>query len=311
MFKRIQFHSKFVIAIFGLLFTSTLFAASNIPLVLDAENKAGLPRNYRTTNDLSHLPKGIDTTGLSQLLAIGSAEFSEKQLETVLQKHKLPLTIVDLRQESHGFVNGNAISWYAKHDWGNLGKTDEQVEQDQKAALNTVASKKEMVINTIEGKNKNDTLQLSQMTSPVSQVMTEAEIAKRHHLGYIRIYVTDNWPPADREVDRFVNFERNLPKDTTLYFHCRAGKGRTTTFMVMHDMMDNAKQVSFENIILRQYQLGGINLLREPGAKSYKNKLAQQRVKFIKDFYQYTASNKDNFKTTWSQWKLQQEGKSR
>lgn len=294
---------KSIISIVALCFISFAFAKSEPLLVLDATNVAGLPKNFRQTSDLKAIPKEIPTKGLKQLHAIGSAQFSEKQLQTVLKKTKKPLTIVDLRQESHGFIHGNAVSWYSKYDWGNIGKSPAAVEQDQAAYLGKLPQKKNIFINKITGKTANYNLQTKPLQLQVGQVQSEAEIAKRNHVNYIRLYVTDGMMPDDTQVDRFVKFERSLPTNMTLYFHCRAGKGRTTTFMALHDMLHNAKQVSLATILQRQKSLGGIDLLHLPKPSHYKYKLQVARVNFLNDFYRYAATNKDHFKTTWLQWK--------
>ena len=41
------------------------------------------------------------------------------------------MLIVDLRQESHGFLNGNAISWYGTRNAANEGKIGRQIEAEQ------------------------------------------------------------------------------------------------------------------------------------------------------------------------------------
>jgi hypothetical protein len=75
--------------------------------------------------------------------------------------------------------------------------------------------------------------------------------------------------------------------------------GRTTTFMAMYDMMKNSKKVSLEDIMERQELLGGVKLLKPVGGKESES---QKRSDFLRQFYQYTKENNDNFKTSWSQW---------
>jgi len=98
----------------------------------------------------------------------------------------------------------------------------------------------------------------------------------------LRITVTDHRSPLDDQVDLFVQSVKNLPKETWLHFHCRGGAGRTTTFMSMYDMMHNAKNVSFEDIMKRQTLIGGSDLLNhEEEDKS------ETRSDFMNNFYSF------------------------
>lgn len=295
----------------GLLFVVTANAANEPILVIDALNQAKLPNNFRTTSDA--LPWGVkmSTQGLTSLHAMGSAEFSEGELLKVIEKIKASIIVIDLRQESHGFVDGNAVSWYATRDWGNLGKTPQQVEADQQKQLNSLAKKTQVTLNKITDQNiEGQVTQVNPTIFVVKNVMSEAQLTQLHKVGYIRFYVTDHIAPNDAQVDRFIEFVKGLPsgswfsKDAWLYFHCRAGKGRTTTFMSMYDMMRNAKKVSLDDILQRQRALGGIDLGKLPADNTgYKYSLLMQRVNFLNNFYQYCKTNEDNFATSWSAWK--------
>ena len=118
-------------------------------------------------------------------------------------------------------------------------------------------------------------------------------------MSYIRIPVTDKEKPSDDMVDYFVQFVQSLPQNTWVHFHCEEGMGRTTTFMVMYDIMKNAKRVSLDDIMNRQVLIGGQDLLDD---KVNTTKNAKERTEFIQEFYKYALQNNDNFKTTWSQW---------
>ena len=40
-----------------------------------------------------------------------------------------PVTVFDLRQETHVFVNGLSISWFATRDWANVGRDQTEIEE--------------------------------------------------------------------------------------------------------------------------------------------------------------------------------------
>lgn len=291
------------IGLLGSILLSNLAFAKEPLLVLDALNSSQLPANFRTSSDFLPTQTNLSLEGLANLHEIGSAQFSEQELMAVLEKIASPVTIIDLRQELHGFINGSAISWYGLRNWTNLGKTPEEVEQDQQQRLAALEKQNAITISKISDKNSDGVItKTAPINLNVQNVMSEAGLTYQHELNYKRIYVTDGWPPSTEQINQFVQFVQTVPKEMWLYFHCRAGKGRTTTFMVMYDMLKNAKKVSFNDILQRQALLGGNELLELPEKNSYKYSLANNRIEFLKKFYNYCLTNKDNHQTPFSVW---------
>lgn len=275
-------------------------------IILDAKNVNQIPANFRTTSTPLPATGQVDTTGLFQLRSIGSAQFSQLELKKVVALLDTPIIIIDLRQESHGYVDGDAISWFTDYNWANLGKTDQDVEQVQKDLLSAIKTQPEIVVAKITEKYNGRIDQAIPLKLVPKTVMSEEEFAHSLNFDYQRFYVTDRQAPSDAEVTRFVEFVKRLPKERWVYFHCREGRGRTTTFMAMFDMMRNAKTVTLENIIKRQQVLGGIDLFKLPHENDFRYKYAIERMNLLKRFYQYAATNKDNYQTVWSDWvKLQ------
>src|SRR5437899_12918768 len=104
---------------------------------IDLKLANALPRNFRTTNDPLNESKGetLATTGLSDLRASGSGEFTPEGLKLVLARTRGPVTVFDLRQETHIFVNNLPVSWYASRDWANVGRSQSDVEADETARV--------------------------------------------------------------------------------------------------------------------------------------------------------------------------------
>ncbi|MEQ8224825.1 MAG: hypothetical protein ABRQ37_21075, partial [Candidatus Eremiobacterota bacterium] len=100
-----------------------------------------------------------------------------------------------------------------------------------------------------------------------------------------------------KQVDNFITFYKNLSPDTWLYFHCKAGRGRTTTFMTMYDMMRNYDKAGRDDIIKRQWLLGGAKLSEKPVDEAEKD-----RWDFIVKFYDYCLQNGPDYKILWSEW---------
>lgn len=271
--------------------------SSKVNLVIDTENKNVLPKNFRTTKDAINSEKAgsVNLNGLSDLNISGSGALSEKGLAMVKEKvGNKPIMDIDLRQEDHGFINGMGISWFGENDQANKGLTREQAMVDEKDKLDQISKNKHVAFDQLpKGKSVNT---IKEINNPES-VQTEEELAKSLGMSYLRITVTDHEKPLDDQVDLFVESIKNIPQDTWLHFHCRGGAGRTTTFMSMYDMMHNAKNVSFEDIMKRQTLIGGSDLLK--GEDQDEN---QARPDFMNMFYNYCKENQDGFQTSWSQW---------
>lgn len=285
----------------SLLVSINSFALYKEPLlVMDMSNAARLPKNFRTTNDNIH--GDVNRTGLKDLHIAGGSQFSKLSFKKILNRlDEKKITIIDLRQESHGFLNSNAISWYAPNDAINAGKTIQVIEADQTQLLDDLNKQDIVDVFNIASKKNGYIAKARAKQYVVHQVMNEDQFAESAKQNYARIYVQDTYAPTNDEVDRFLEIVKAVPKDQWIYFHCRAGVGRTTTFMAMDDMLHNAKKVSFNDIIKRQHVLGGKDL-EEPAKSDLKVKRTQERLAFLEKFYQYAKENTDNFATTWSQW---------
>jgi hypothetical protein len=263
-----------------------------LTLILNSENTEGkLPRNFRSCSDpWLHAPtKAPSRLGLESLQASGSAQFSENGLQAILARLKTsqPIIIVDLRQESHGYVNGIAISWYADHDASNVGKTLAEIEADELARLQNLVQQKNITIQDVSRKEEDIIKEATPISITVEKVATEKELTQGFKIGYFRIPVTDHLPPTKEDVNRFLTFVQSLPEGAWLHFHCEAGDGRTTTFLSLYDMIRNGKNVSFDDIIERQYLLGGINLADIVEKSSWKYPHEVDRLNFLKEFYRH------------------------
>ncbi len=283
-------------------FTSTVDAAYKKPLlVMDMSNSAHLPRNFRTTAD--SLKPDINTTGLASLHIAGGSQFSKMAFQKILDRmHEKQIYIIDLRQESHGFLNSNAISWYAPNDAINAGKADEEIEIAQTQLLDELSKQDVADVFDILKKQNSYVTKVRAKQYAVHQVMNEAQFAESAKQHYDHIYVQDTYAPTNEQVDRFIDIVKAIPAGKGIYFHCRAGEGRTTTFMVMYDMMHHAKTVAYDDILTRQHALGGKDLQLLPAPASNKKQRDSARIKFLNQFYDYAKNNQDDFATSWTQW---------
>src|SRR6266404_2064390 len=124
--------------------------ASSPVVIWDADPslKETLPRNFRTTGDPLKVtnPKTSLCTGLADLRASGSGEFTADGLKFLLTRTRGPVTVFDLRQETHLFVNGLPISWFATNDWANVGRTHAAIEADEAARVQSLKPGSEITV---------------------------------------------------------------------------------------------------------------------------------------------------------------------
>ncbi|MBP2631590.1 MAG: hypothetical protein H6Q70_2218 [Firmicutes bacterium] len=294
----------------ALLFQFSLFASAaetnKVVLKLDRADADQLPRNYRTTDDAFRTTKDgqyPSRVGLKDIHASASSIFSEKEFEQVMSRAHGQVIVVDLRQESHGYLNGMAVSWFGANNWGNDGKNLEQVKVIEKGLLDKALAETPTTIYHFDD-DKNVITEPFQVN--VESALTEEEMVKSHGASYFRLACSDHFRPEDADVDRFLEFYKSLPKDAWLHFHCFAGEGRTTIFMNMYDILKNAKKVSYDDIALRQGLIGPVDIRNVPASKmNWKRKAYIERAQFVKHFYDFVKQSPDNLPMTWSKWARQ------
>lgn len=255
--------------------------ADNVNLVLDSQNYYDMPKKFRKSSDIINTQnnKELNISGLNTLNISGSQQFSQFNLPLIIDSigKSLPITVIDLRQESHGFINGAPVSWANIRNDANMGLTMDEVLLDEYIKLSSIQLNVPMTFYN----HKN-------ITIVPTKVEDEDYLVNSKCLSYIRIPVTDGKVPSDDMVDYFVYLVKVQPKNTWLHFHCKQGIGRTTTFMIMYDMMKNSKRVSSEDIINRQLLLANFD---ENNIKSFNN---NERISFLQNFYEYCEENIDD-----------------
>lgn len=272
-------------------------------LIIEADDTDDLPLRFRRTSD--PLPDNgrehPSLHGFKELNVSGSGQFSQRGLRRIRREiGRRVAVVVDLRQESHGFVNGRGVSWFGKHNYGNIGLTNEEVRRKEDGQIRGLADAPEFYFDYLEHKSA---MRIDEPVRHPKAVHSEEQIAAKEGFGYRRFYVTDHNRPPDKEVDRYILFFKSLSADTWVHYHCRGGVGRTSTFILMHDMLRNAQAVPLEDIFLRNLLNGGRDMRRfYEDQDNYKQAPALERLVFIEQFYAYCRANRDRFATSWSQW---------
>ena len=272
---------------------------------IDLKLANALPRNFRTTDEPLKANKGEApvTTGLRNLRASGSGEFTPEGLKLLLARTRGPVTTFDLRQETHIFVNDLPVSWYASRDWANVGRSQSEVEADETARVASLKPGSKLDVRPGHPVKHGNGNSVPPQRVTVERAGTERDVVEGAGTHYVRVTVTDHARTLDQEVDRFVLAVRELPENAWAHFHCEAGLGRTTTFMVLYDMLRNANRVSLQDIVRRQKILSsGYDVLQpnEPG--NWKAPYAADRAAFVGAFYDYARANPNGQPKLWSEW---------
>lgn len=286
---------------------------------LERKDKLQEPKNWRTCqskfspNEESELFPDPNyqpsTQGLSELNISGSSDFSAKELDwikTEIQKlTNGPIYIIDCRGESHGLLNGIHVSRYGANNWANVGKTHAQIISEEASEIHATLGQT-IDIYSLGKTNNYQPVDEDRTTVEVTSAQTEEEACTDRGLGYARFTVPDRAFPPDSELDAFVAFVKTLPANAWLHFHCQAGAGRTTQYMIFYDIMRNPG-LPLKDIAYRQCLLGGNYLLYDgsaPGEDPVKAELCAEKAQMIPLFYEYIQKNHaTNYQVTWSQWK--------
>lgn len=257
--------------------------------------------NFRTTKSpLKPSVYSPDLTGLRELNASVSGRLSASKIKKNFANLPEKLTVIDARAEQDIYLNGISAGWLGvKFEDGKLidrvftppfnKKTFYRIKCCWRRLLNF------------------GTIYLPDL----SHFQTEEDFLKSLGYGYYAFEGARHKVHDDETIDRFVKFLDHLPKDTWLHFHCAAGRGRSTTFVIMYDIYRNGKRVALEDIILRQHLIGGENVLdvamRPKGTWSKEDLL--DRKELVENFYAYITDPRGHGYQKWSQWLVEQNKK--
>lgn len=239
--------------------------------------------------------KAINMTGLATLFISGSVSPTLQNL-LWLKRHygqDRRVFLIDLRQETHLYINGLPVSIFDRRDQINWGKSPNDIQEQEQAWKERILPNKKITLNHMGMPVDGFKVPETSFTLAIKSVHLEKTAASMANLQYHRIEVPDYHPPSPAHVDAFLGILKNLPEHYWLHFHCAGGKGRTTTFLAMTDIIHNHKDVSLNDIVKRQAFSAGIDLM-DDSVESLKNQPWKQEYKtarkeFIQLFYRYAA----------------------
>ncbi len=226
----------------------------------------------------------------------GSAQFSVEQfhaLSSELREKSENVWIIDCRLESHGFINGIAVSWCSAENGANLGKSVEEIEAEEES-LSALAGAAVTAYTTANDRPVEGT------GYAVETWETERSLAEAEGFHYLRLACPDHcWPPAEI-IEAFIEFAGSLNEDAWLHFHCQAGSGRTGAFMTIYEMM-RKPDAPVEEILRHQADTGSGNLVDR--AASEKSHSQKERCVLARAVYLYIRENRETgYAVKWGDW---------
>ncbi|NTX22023.1 phosphatase domain-containing protein [Burkholderia cepacia] len=261
-------------------------------------------RYFRTTNDLNALPEHLNREGLGELRLSGSDTIATTgQIERIARAANVQnlerLYIVDLRQEPHVVADRYTLTLRGPKDWANVGLAHDEALRREAAWIDDLRRSEHLKIESAED-FKTGTRPMRSVTLHRPEIVSEQALVERTGAKYARLTVTDHLRPDNDTVDRFVDIVRQMPPGAAMHVHCKGGRGRTTTFMAVYDMLRNARRVSADGIIDRQGGLGRYELKKIGGQNAV---FRQDRLSFLYLFHQYAEQNLGGQPQTWSEWR--------
>src|SRR5262249_53776698 len=89
------------------------------------------------------------------------------------------LLIVDLRQESHAFLDGRAVSWCADKDWSNVGQPPAWIARDEQCQLDKLAAAPDTLVYAVHKDADGDLQILGSRPFHVTRAETEEMVVER------------------------------------------------------------------------------------------------------------------------------------
>ncbi|VEG91443.1 phosphatase domain-containing putative toxin [Legionella spiritensis] len=280
-------------------------------IVQDTVRKTAPVTNLRHSRMIGEYYHG-NIAGVQALLASASEAPSKTGWEDIAryirnQANYKPnhVLVIDLRQENHGYLNGNAITLCDLHNWLNLGKSTDQTIADESRWLQGLAVDP-AIENVLTSQQFDKQEYNAGKIIPIKILQSEQDLVQSMGFAYLRLAIADHRAPQDDEVDKFVSLVNQLPQHHWLHIHCRGGKGRSTTFLAMYDMLKNADKASFNDILARQASIPPYYDLTQivRNAPEY-TVYYQERLTFLTYFYQFAQQRLNGYSGNWTQWKVE------
>lgn len=215
-------------------------------------------------------------------------------IESVVNEQKLSpqqVYILDLTYTKMPYIGNHPLAWYGYKDFEEF-KNPPVIKSFSKRMAMKI---KEMYYEWKTGKKLAD-IQESDFTP-------EKELIEKKGYHYLEPLPTE-WRNDWSFVDKLIPIFESLPDDAWIYFHCAHGRGRTTTVMIIYDIFKTSKNVPLDDILERQYCIGGEDVrdTKVWANGTWDENELRSREKIIYSFYDYMHDSNGYGKKTFIQW---------
>src|SRR5947207_13209141 len=124
----------------------------------------------------------------------------------------VPVTIFDLRQETHVFANGLPVSWFATRDWANVGRSQTEIEEAEAVWVQSLGPGSEIAVRPGHAVKEGNAEPAVPQQVIVNEASTERDLVGSAAASNVLMPVTDHTRPHSEAVDRFLPVVRPLPE---------------------------------------------------------------------------------------------------
>jgi hypothetical protein len=249
----------------------------------------------------------------SKITLSGSRQPTQDFLEKIAEKAKAlgrKLYVVDLRQEVHFLAPFTLneveklvpVSLHTENFSYNWFKPTYTVIAQENETVEAIKKNVGLDVYFIPKKLKDEVPQ--KYSIDARKIITEKQAVEALGATYVRFGATDHQRPTDEMVDQFIDFFRSLPKESWIHVHCRGGRGRATTFMILFDMIQTKASKPLDAYYDSHKALGGsdIRKIREDRGP-YGAAHMKARFELVNHFYKYVQAP-DGFSKgeSWRSW---------
>ncbi len=215
---------------------------------------------------LEVVPGAPNFRGVEGTSIYGVAQPSVDGLRGVLKRlgaDRQKVVWTTMREEPALYIQGRSVTLRElAHPFANLeqpGSTPAQV-QAQEVALKAEVLK-EAAANggriLLHEETPDGKVQARWVSVDAASLKTPLEVFQQmtregFQVDYARIPVTDEKVPEEADFDALVARLKGVPADTPLVMNCHAGRGRTTTAMVIADLMDGSEMTLAQRGAVRE-----------------------------------------------------------
>lgn len=233
-------------------------------------------KHFRSTELVaSDKLKNVDMTGIEKLRISGSNLIIFSDLKKKLSHIDGPIYILDL--------TGNGHTYYKEYPTTFLGL--------KKTRPGITFLLRQLLVNGFD---------------PFEQELMEKEqvVAEKNGFLHKHLFLERRGVPTPEMVDQLMGFIKEIPQNSWVHLHCLAGKGRTTSVMVMMDIIKNGRQVELEDIVKRHHLMGGVDLFDTTvwDNGTYSQDQLTLRKDFIVNFYNYVNDPQGYGIHSWQEW---------